>query len=61
MIGDESKKDEDLLLYVGQRLNEITKKFKKIFKDFDAKDEEHKSLAVYISCYYHHKNSELQD
>lgn len=27
MIGDESKKDEDILLYVSQRLKEITKKY----------------------------------
>ena len=36
------------------------KKFSAKFKNFEAKDE-FKALAVYIGCYYHHKNSELQD
>jgi hypothetical protein len=36
------------------------KKFRAEFKKFEAKDE-FKALAVYIGCYYHHKNSELQD
>ena len=36
------------------------KKFSAKFNYFEATDE-YKALAVYIGCYYHHKNSELQD
>lgn len=74
MIGDESKKDEDLLLQVSQALKNITKRFLKQLKELKPKEaykfeekrkdeafEEHKGLAVYISCYYHHLNQELKD
>ena len=56
MIGDESKKDEDILLYVSQRLKEIAKKYKSKLSSFEMGDENLKALAVYIACYYHERN-----
>jgi hypothetical protein len=58
IIGDGGKKDEDVILYVSQRLREISKKFKDIYDKYGA-EEGIKALAVYIACYYHHRNDQL--
>ena len=65
MIGDESKKDEDIILYVSQQLKEITKKYVDAFEKYEVLNEEKKpdeglkALAVYVACYYHDRNEEL--
>lgn len=60
MIGDESKKDEDILMHVSQCLNDITKRYRDKLAKIDG-NEDHKALGVYIASYYNHRNEEMRD
>lgn len=67
MIGDESKKDEDVIQFVTDRLKKLTKKYKEKLKHYKVKIEgkvsldEIKALVIYIASYYNHRNPSMKE
>ena len=58
MIGDESKKNEDVVQEVTAELKRLTKEYKGKLKNLEQAIDI-KAIAIYIACYYNHLSTKL--